>query len=130
MTKTRSKLADWKAFVNTMGIIVPIWNKFFLIHISTNQITKVDCKAFLSQSESRNLGLLYHFGGDSTLVPSIPNVRDWLKHRFGQRLWSVSMRQNESDFQQFSPAFSDIIFINEFNLFKPMADFLFLTLNL
>ena len=35
-----------------MGIIVSIWNKFLLIHTSTNQITKVDCNAFLSESES------------------------------------------------------------------------------
>lgn len=35
-----------------------------------------------------------------------------------------------SDFHQFSwsPAFSDIIFITEFKVFTPMADFLFLTL--
>ena len=45
-------------------------------------------------------------------------------------LWSVCMRQNQSDFHQFSwsPAFSDIIFITEFKVLKPMADFLFLTL--
>ena len=42
------------------------------------------------------------------------------------------MRQNQSDFDQFSwhPAFSDIIFINGFNLFTPTADFLFQTLKL
>ena len=36
--------------------------------MSTNQIAKVDCNAFLSESESRNLSLLYHFGGDYTFV--------------------------------------------------------------
>ena len=41
-----------------------------------NQIAKVDCNAFLSESESTNLSLLYHFGGDSTLVLWIANVRD------------------------------------------------------
>ena len=39
-------------------------------------MVKVDPNAFLSESESRNLSLLYHFGGDSTLVPQIANVRD------------------------------------------------------
>ena len=34
----------------------------------------VDHNAFLLESESRNLSLLYHFGGDSTLVPQILNV--------------------------------------------------------
>ena len=37
-----------------------------VIHVSTNQIAILDCNAFLSESESRNLSLLYHFGGDST----------------------------------------------------------------
>ena len=50
--------------------------KFLVIHISTNQIAIMDCNAYLSESESRNLSLLYHFGGDSTLVPLIKNVRD------------------------------------------------------
>ena len=69
MTKMKNKLDDWKAFVNTMGIIEPIWNKFLLIHLlSTNEMTKVDCNAFLSESESRNLSFLYHSGGDSTLL--------------------------------------------------------------
>ena len=64
------------------------------------------------------------------LSPQIANFRNWSKHRFRQRLWSVCMRWNQSDYCQFSwsPAFSDIIFLNEFNLFTPKADFLFLTL--
>ena len=67
LTKTRNKLVEWKEFINTMGIIVPIWKIIFLsIHMSTNQIAEVDCGAFLSESDSRNLSLLYHFGGDST----------------------------------------------------------------
>ena len=48
--------------------------------MSTNQITKVDRNALLSESESRNLSLLYHSGGDSSLVPRIANVRDSSKH--------------------------------------------------
>ena len=44
--------------------------------MSTNQIAKVDHNAFLSESESRNLSLLYHFGEDFTLVPQIANFRD------------------------------------------------------
>ena len=43
--------------------------------MSTNQIAKVDSNAFLSESESRNLSLLYHFGEDSTLAPWIANVK-------------------------------------------------------
>ena len=39
-------------------------------------MAKVDRNAFLPESESRNLNLLYHFGGDSTLVPQIVNVRN------------------------------------------------------
>ena len=39
-------------------------------------MAKVGRNAFLSESESRNLSLLYHFGGDSTLVPQIVNVRN------------------------------------------------------
>ena len=85
--------------------------------MSTNQIVMVDLYAFLSESESRNLSLLYHFG-DSSFVPGIANVRDWSKHRFRPRVWSVCMRWNQSDFQQFS----------WFNLITPTADFLFLTL--
>ena len=50
--------------------------KFLAIHISTNQIATMDCNAFLSESESRNLSLSYHFQGDSTLVPRIKNVWD------------------------------------------------------
>ena len=95
-----------------------------------NQIAKVDCNAFLSESESTNLSLLYHFGGDSTLVLWIANVRDWSRHRFRQRLQSVCIRRNQNDFHQFSwsLAFSDIIFLSKSNLFTPMADFLFWTL--
>ena len=40
---------------NTIGIIVPIWNKFLVIHISTNEMTKEDRNAFLSESVSENL---------------------------------------------------------------------------
>ena len=36
--------------------------------MSTNQTEKVDCNAFLSELESRNLSLLYHFGGDHYFV--------------------------------------------------------------
>ena len=57
-----------KSVCNTMGIIVPIWNKFLLIHTSTNQITKVDCNAFLSESESIKLKSFVPFGRDSTLI--------------------------------------------------------------
>ena len=39
-------------------------------------MAKVDRNAFLSESESRNLCCLYHFVGDSTLVPQIVNVRN------------------------------------------------------
>ena len=46
---------------------------FLFIHMSMNQIAKVDCNAFLSESYSRNLSLLYHFARDSTLLPQIPN---------------------------------------------------------
>ena len=82
-TKTRNILDDWKAFLDTMGIIVPIWNiNFSLIHISSNEMAKVDLNAFLSESEFRNLSLLHHFGGDSALVPQIVNVRNWSKQRF------------------------------------------------
>ena len=59
MTKIRNKLDDWEVFVDTMGIIVPIWNKNFLvIHMSTNEMAKVDRNAFLSESESRNLSFV------------------------------------------------------------------------
>ena len=51
-------------------------HKFLLIHMSTNEMAKVDCNVFLSESESRNLSLLYHFEGDSTLVPQSVNVRN------------------------------------------------------
>ena len=56
--------------------------------------------------------------------------QELIKQRFWQRLWSVYIRWNQRDFHQFSwnPAFSNVIFINEFNLFTPTADFLFLTL--
>ena len=57
--------------------------------MSMNQIAKVDHNAFLSDSESiksRDLSPFYHFGGYSTLVPQIANVRDRSEHRFRQRL--------------------------------------------
>ena len=100
---------------------------FLFIPMSMNQIAKVDCNAFLSESQSTNLSLFYHFEEDSTFLPQNANVRDWSQHKFWQKLWSVCLRQNKSDFYQFlwSPAFSDIIFIYEFNLFTIMADFLF-----
>ena len=54
-------------------IVVSILNKiFFLIHISTNQITKVDHNAFLSVSKFRNLSLSYYYGRDSWIT----NARD------------------------------------------------------
>ena len=83
-----------------------------LIHISTNQIAKVHCNAFLSESVSRNLSLWYHFGGDSTLDSWIANVRGWSKHRFRQRLWSVCVRQNQNDFHQFLWSPTYILFSN------------------
>ena len=83
-----------------------------LIHISTNQIAKVHCNAFLSESVSRNLSLWYHFGGDSTLDSWIANVRGCSKHRFRQRLWSVCVKQNQNDFHQFSWSPTDILFSN------------------
>ena len=82
------------------------------IHISTNQIAKVHCNAFLSESVSRNLSLGYHFGGDSTLDSWIANVRGCSKHRFRQRLWSVCVKQNQNDFHQFSWSPTDILFSN------------------
>ena len=99
-----------------MGIIVPIWNiNFFLIHISSNEMAKADHNAFLSESEFRNLSLLYHFGGDSTLVPQIVNVRNWSKQRFDkdcdQFAWGET-REIFTNFHENYPAFSDIIFIN------------------
>ena len=39
-------------------------------------MAKVDRNAFLSESESRNFSLLYHFGGNFTLVPLVVNVRN------------------------------------------------------
>ena len=99
-----------KSVCNTMGIIVPIWNKFLLIHTSMNQITKVDCNAFLSESESIKLKSFVPFGRDSTLVSWIAIVMDWSKHRFRQRLWPVCMRQNQSDFHQFSWSPADFLF--------------------
>ena len=39
-------------------------------------MAKVDCDAFLSESEPRNLSLLYHFEGEYSLVPQIVNVRN------------------------------------------------------
>ena len=36
--------------------------------MSMNQIAKVECNAPLSESKSRNLSLLYHFGGDHYFV--------------------------------------------------------------
>ena len=64
--KMRNKLNDRKAFVNIMGVLssTNLKHKFLLIHISTNEMAKVDCDAFLSESEPRNLSLLYHFEGE------------------------------------------------------------------
>ena len=57
-----------------MGIKLEM--NFLFIQTSMNQIAKVDHNAFLSESGLRNLNFLYHFGGDSTLVPRIASVRD------------------------------------------------------
>ena len=87
-------------------------HKFSLIHISMNQITKLDFNAFLWESESGHISLLYHFRGDSTLVSWIANVRDWSKQknsRFRQRL-RVSKRWNHNDFHKFSWSPADFLF--------------------
>ena len=60
---------------------VNLKHKYSLIHISMNQITKVDCNAFLWESESGHISLLYHFRGDSTLFSWTANVRDWSKQK-------------------------------------------------
>ena len=77
----------------TWAIILMIFNHWSL-HITQVKTTTtaktmqwsimscVDHNAFLSESESRNLSLLYHFGGDSTLVPQILNVRNWSSKDF------------------------------------------------
>ena len=107
--------------------------QFLFIHTNMNQITKVDNSALSSESESRNLRLFYYFGVDFMLVPQIANVRGWSKHRFRRRLWSVCMRWNQMifpDSYEVHSAFSDIIFINEFKLFTPTADFLFFNLEI
>ena len=57
-------------------------HKFLVIHIGKNEMTKVDCNAFLSESEPGNLSLFYHFGGEYSLVPWIVNVRNSSKQRF------------------------------------------------
>ena len=78
-----------------------------------NQITKVDCNAFLWESEFGHVGLLYHFRGDSTLVSWIANVRDWSKQknsRFRQRLRYVFKRWNHNDFHKFSWSQADFLF--------------------
>ena len=49
----------------------------------------VDSNAFLLESESRNLSLLYHFGGDSTLVPQILNVRNSTVVRTQQTYFAI-----------------------------------------
>ena len=106
---------------------------FLFIHTNLNQITKVDNSALSSESGSRNLRLFYYFGGDFMLVPRIANVRGWSKHRFRRRLSSVCMRWNQMifpDSYEVHSAFSDIIFINEFKLFTPTADFLFFNLEI
>ena len=113
--KTRNKLFEWKAFwIQWELLSANLTVNFFLILISMNQIAKVDCNAFLSESES--------------FVPF------WRRFHFSsldcKRLWSACLRQNQSDFCQFSwsPTFSDRIFRTEFKVLTPMADFLFLTL--
>ena len=111
-----------------MGITAPIWNiNFFSLTCAWTKSQK--WIVMLSYQSQNLLNFSYLFGGDSTLVPRVTNVRDWSKHRFRQRLLSVCMRQNQSDYHQFSwsPAFSDIIFWNESTLFTPTAYYLFLT---
>ena len=112
-----------------MGITVPIWNINFCS--LTCAWTKSQKWIVMLSYQSQNLlNFSYLFGGDSTLVPRVTNVRDWSKHRFRQRLLSVCMRQNQSDYHQFSwsPAFSDIIFWNESTLFTPTAYYFFFNL--
>ena len=111
-----------------MGITAPIWNiNFFSLTCARTKSQK--WIVMLSYQSQNLLNFSYHFGGDSTLVPRVTNVRDWSKHRFRQRLLSVCMRQNQSDYHQFSwsPAFSDIIFWNESTLLTLTAYYLFLT---
>ena len=113
--KKQGELFEWKAFwIQWELLSANLTVNFFLILISMNQIAKVDCNAFLSESES--------------FVPF------WRRFHFSsldcKRLWSACLRQNQSDFCQFSwsPTFSDRIFRTEFKVLTPMADFLFLTL--
>ena len=94
-----------------MGITAPIWNINFF-SLTCAWIKSQKWIVTLSYQSQNPLNFSYHFGGDSTLVPRVTNVRDWSKHRFRQRLLSVCMRQNQRNYHQFSwsPAFSDIIF--------------------
>ena len=52
-------------------------------------VSGVDSNAFLLESESRNLSLLYHLGGDSTLVPQILNVRNSTVARTQQTYFAI-----------------------------------------
>ena len=55
---------------------MPIRKIIFCSFMRKDQSAKVDHYAFSSVSDSRNLSLLCHFGGDSTLVPWIAYARD------------------------------------------------------
>ena len=65
-------------------------------------MAKVDCDAFLSESEPRNLSLLYHFEGEYSLVPQIVNVRNIDQAKILTKIVISLHEVNQRDFHQFS----------------------------
>ena len=101
----KKELISWvkSLNVNTMGIMAPIWNINFS-SFTWFQIILPRWTVMLSY-QSHNLEICFFCtildtNLDSTLVPQIAIVRDWSKHRLRQRLWSVCMWWNQSDFDQ------------------------------
>ena len=79
--KNKKKKVGWKAFVNTMGSMEPIWN----INFSSFAWLQIVLQRFI-RAIIWKIFFLYHIEGDSTLVPQIAIFRDWSKHRWRQRL--------------------------------------------
>ena len=90
-----------------MGITAPIWNINFF-SLTCAWIKSQKWIVTLSYQSQNLLNFSYHFGGDSTLVPRVTNVRDWSKHRFRQ-LIVISLHEAKSE--KLSPIFMKSSFL-------------------
>ena len=105
-TKTRNILDDWKAFVNTMGIIVPIWNINFFSF--TQAQMKWQRQTLMLSYQSQNLEIKVF----CTILEAIPLkfLRLWMSEiNQSKDLTKIVISLHEVKPERFSPIFMKII---------------------